>query len=74
MPPNTGTLKRLRIALGDSQEAFAARLGMTEEGYRRIEAGITTAPRPRTLRAIADVHGVSVDYLLAPAPPQVVGA
>lgn len=64
MPVNTVKLKRLRYATGDSQEKFARRVGITEEGYRRIEAGITTQPKPATMRRIADQLGVSVEDLL----------
>jgi transcriptional regulator with XRE-family HTH domain len=49
-------LRRLRI--GMTQEELAERAGVSVRGLRKLEAGETGQPRPRTVRAIAAALGV----------------
>lgn len=53
----------LRKARGWSQEEFADRVGVTRQAVSRWEAG-TAKPEADKIIAIADLFGVSADYLL----------
>lgn len=55
-------LRLLRAEKGISQKQVAEGLGITEVGYRNYEAG-RRKPNFDILPAIADVFGVSTDYL-----------
>lgn len=65
---DTSKLKRTRIGRGETQEEFAARVGITERGYQAIESGVVLLPRPKTVRAIADGLGLTVDDILVDEP------
>ena len=63
------TLRECRIALGQSQAAFAATLGASPESYRTWDAG-RRAPPPKVLaraRALA-THRDDDDHALLPLP------
>lgn len=62
--PHQSKLRRLREARGLTQEQVAHRAGMTLGGYRKVEVGVKSNPRLRTLEAIAYVLGVKVADLL----------
>jgi transcriptional regulator with XRE-family HTH domain len=46
-----------------SQVELARRVGISKTAMNQIEMGETTDPRVSRLRAIADILGVSMDYL-----------
>ena len=57
---------RIRDLRGDhdlSQTAVAKLLGMSQTGYSKYETGENDIPT-RVLLVLADLYGVSVDYLL----------
>lgn len=56
-------LRSARKAAGFSQESVAASLFITQQAYARYESG-TSSPNPDTLKNIASLFDVSVDYLL----------
>lgn len=56
-------LKALRKECGISQRALAQRLGVSQQAVAKWEAASST-PGPNALATIADVLGVSSDYLL----------
>jgi len=56
-------LKELRAKSGDSQEEFASKIDVARPTYAGYEVG-RSVPDIETLIKIADVHGVSVDYLI----------
>ena len=56
-------LKALRKERGISQRALAQRLGVSQQAVAKWEAASST-PGPNALATIADVLGVSSDYLL----------
>lgn len=66
---DTSKLKRLRFASGETQEQVAARVGITERTYQSIESGVTGMPWPKTVRALADGFGVTVDDLIVEDEP-----
>lgn len=56
-------LKAIRKERGISQRALAQRLGVSQQAVAKWEAASST-PGPNALATIADVLGVSSDYLL----------
>ncbi len=56
-------VKELRIKNNYTQKYVFIKIGTTEKTYRYIENG-KAIPKIPTLLAIADLYGVSVDYLL----------
>lgn len=56
-------LKELRAKKNLSQTQIAMRLHISRAAYSNYEAGIRF-PDARTLCKLADIYGVSVDYLL----------
>jgi len=65
-------LKEAREMAGLSQSQVARRVGVEQSTYARYESG-TRSPNPQLLSKIANVLGVSVDWLLgrseSPTPP-----
>lgn len=62
----TNMYPRIRDLRGDhdlSQTAVAKLLGMSQTGYSKYETGENDIPT-RVLLVLADLYGVSVDYLL----------
>ncbi len=66
-------LKELRVQRGISQVRLAMELSLNQNSISRYETGEREADH-KTLVAIADYFGVSVDYLLErtdnPKPPE----
>ena len=58
-----GPIEARRLNLGMSRAVLADKAGITREGVRLIEIGVSR-PQPATLKAIADVLGCSVMDLL----------
>ena len=58
----------LRRAHGFSQDELGRRARVTQAALSRIETGIYQHPRRDTLRKVARVIGVSIDFLSGPAP------
>ena len=58
----------LRKAHGFSQDELGRRAGVTQAALSRIETGIYRQPRRNTLRKVARVLGVSIDYVSGPTP------
>ena len=56
-------LKQLRIQNGLTQKEVAKQLNMSSQGYQHYEIG-DRQPTPEILCKLADIFGVSVDYLL----------
>ncbi len=59
----TDRLKELRKSFKLSQRALAGRLSVSQQTVAKWELGGAT-PNPEMLSEIADVFGVSVDYLI----------
>jgi transcriptional regulator with XRE-family HTH domain len=57
-------IRRTRIRYGMSQAELARRIKVSLNTMNKIEAGETPDPRASRIRAIADVLGVSADFLL----------
>ncbi|HSX82889.1 MAG TPA: helix-turn-helix transcriptional regulator [Candidatus Saccharimonadia bacterium] len=57
-------IRRVRIRYGMSQAELARRIKVSLNTMNKIEAGETPDPRSSRIKAIADVLGVSTDYLL----------
>jgi transcriptional regulator with XRE-family HTH domain len=57
-------IRKTRIRYGMSQAELARRIKVSLNTMNKIEAGETPDPRASRIRAIADVLGVSADYLL----------
>jgi len=58
-PPHFGALlRRYRRASGLTQEALAARAGVSVRGIQDLERGASRAPRPDTLALLADALGL----------------
>src|SRR5438309_1761181 len=53
-----GLLRRHRIAAGLSQEALAERAGISIRGLSDLERGARAAPRPDTIKLLADALGL----------------
>jgi transcriptional regulator with XRE-family HTH domain len=68
-------IRKERLRYGMSQVELARRIGISKTAMNQIESGETEDPRVSRLRAIADILGVSMDYLAgrqvedAPAAP-----
>lgn len=56
-------MKEMRAKLGLTQKALADGLHVSQQTVGKWEAGGAT-PNPETLSAMADIFGVSVDYLI----------
>lgn len=56
-------LRMLRERANMTQEQVAKRLGITRPAYTQYETGVRN-PDPDTLARLADVYGVSTDYIL----------
>jgi len=56
-------LRAARRQAGLSQERLAHQCGLTVGAYRRLEKG-TTSPHAATIYALAQVLGLSADWLL----------
>lgn len=56
-------LREVRLRLGVSHEAVAEALGVTREGYGRLERG-RVLPRADVLLRVARLFNVSTDWLL----------
>ena len=57
-------LQRARMAAGLTQQDVADLLGIRRGTYASYEAGRHSEPNQQTLRRLADITGVSTDYLL----------
>ena len=58
------TLRASRVRLGWSRETLAHHAGVSWSAIAQIESGRRKDVRPRTLSALANALGVSVDYLI----------
>jgi len=67
MQINQAALVALRQNVPLTRGELAERIGLSEEGLRKIENGTTDIPRPSTVRAIADVLGVEVGAFTIPS-------
>lgn len=67
--PNLIELLKAKQGEGESDAAFAARMGVNRETWRRIRTGMM-APGPRTLRgvmaAFPDLQGDAMAFFLRP--------
>lgn len=63
MVPFAERLQTARLQRKLTQKDIAVQLGMTERSYQHYEGG-TRRPNFETLAALADLLGVSTDYLL----------
>lgn len=63
MVPFAERLQTARLQRKLTQKDVAVQLGMTERSYQHYEGG-TRRPNFETLVALADLLGVSTDYLL----------
>jgi transcriptional regulator with XRE-family HTH domain len=64
MDETLGTRIRItRLRYGMSQIELARRIGISKTAMNQIETGETIDPRLSRVRAIADILGVSMDYL-----------
>ena len=57
-------IRKARTRYGMSQAELARRIKVSLNTMNKIEAGDTPDPRASRIKAIADVLGVSADYLL----------
>jgi transcriptional regulator with XRE-family HTH domain len=57
-------IRRVRLRYGMSQAELARRIKVSLNTMNKIEAGETPDPRASRIKAIADVLGVSADFLL----------
>lgn len=62
-------IKQLRIDKKLSQENVSADLGISIDGYRKIERGVNGA-KVDTLVCIADYFGVSLDFIITGEQPK----
>jgi transcriptional regulator with XRE-family HTH domain len=76
-------VRKARLRYGMSQTELAKRVGISKTAMNQIEMGETLDPKISRIRAIADILGVSMDYLagrkddeseLLPAAVALVGA
>lgn len=76
-------IRKARIQYGMSQAELARRIGVSKNTMNLIESGKTPDPAVSRIRAIADILGISMDYLagrkdedpeLEPAGVALVGA
>jgi transcriptional regulator with XRE-family HTH domain len=56
-------IRKARQRYGMSQTELAKRVGISKTAMNQIEMGETLDPRLSRIRAIADILGVSMDYL-----------
>ena len=56
-------IRKERLLYGMSQTELAKRVGISKTAMNQIEMGETADPRLSRIRAIADILGVSMDYL-----------
>lgn len=56
-------IRELRVEAGCTQEFVADHIGISLDGYRKLERGVNGA-KVDTLVAIAALYGVSLDYLV----------
>jgi transcriptional regulator with XRE-family HTH domain len=56
-------IRQARLLYGMSQTELARRVGISKTAMNQIEMGETADPRLSRIRAIADILGVSMDYL-----------
>ena len=64
MKETLGTrIRKARLLYGMSQVELARRVGISKTAMNQIEMGETADPRLSRIRAIADILGVSMDYL-----------
>ena len=56
-------IRELRVDAGCTQEFVADHIGISLDGYRKLERGVNGA-KVDTLVAIAKLYGVSLDYLV----------
>lgn len=56
-------IRELRMEAGCTQEFVADHIGISLDGYRKLERGVNGA-KVDTLVAIAELYGVSLDYLV----------
>lgn len=61
-------LVRLRNSLKLTQDQVATKLGISKQSYFRYENDVRVPPS-ETLKQLADIYGVSSDYLLNVDPP-----
>ena len=57
--PFGAALRRHRLAAGLSQDALAERAGLSARAISDLERGVSRAPRPATLRLLADALGLA---------------
>lgn len=60
-------LRARRALLGITQPELAERTGIPQAHISRYERGVFTSINPERLVALAEVLGVTTDYLLCPA-------
>src|SRR3954466_937445 len=66
-------LKRYRLAAGLTQEGLAERAGVSARGVQDLERGVRAAPRPETVRLLAEALGLDAAAhagLIAAAHPE----
>lgn len=56
-------MKSIRLLSGTTQKQFAERLGMSREGYQKLERGENNISL-EVLEKLKTIYGVSADYLL----------
>lgn len=56
-------IRELRVEIGCTQEFVAEQIGISLDGYRKLERGVNGASVD-TLVAIAELYNVSIDYLV----------
>jgi len=69
-------LKRHRLSAGLTQEGLAERAGLSARGVQDLERGIRAAPRPETVRLLAEALGLDAAArasLIAAARPELTG-
>lgn len=62
-------LRRYRVNAGLSQEALAARAGLSVSGIAALERGRRTAPRPDTVALLADALTLDAESGPRSSPP-----
>lgn len=70
MKPAASFIRELRRSKGLTQQQIADMLGITHGGYIKYEHGTVTPPADK-LAKLADLFGVSTDYLLGREPEPV---
>jgi non-specific serine/threonine protein kinase len=78
-PPFGAALKRHRLAAGLTHEALAERAGLSARAISDLERGVARAPRPASLRLLAEALGLAPEARAAlavaarPPPPALAG-